>query len=432
MLYSSTKGQSAPVSLPRAILTSTADDGGLYIPQQLPVLPGAFIANSADMQLADIAFAVLDTLIGDELDGHALKQVIDESFNFDLPMVGIGDGLYALELFHGPTLSVKDISARFMAQLSMQLSRKYQRSTALNVLVATTGNAGGAVADAIANLPDTNVFILFPRSSRNYVGDNIRVLAPNVKAVEIQGSIDDCHRIVAEALADRQLRESVRLTTANSVNIARILPQIALHFYAASRLLKAGMQPAEVPVAIPTGNMSGLTAAIMARRMGAPMGRIIAATNANDFLSRYILDGDLIPGTVTHTAASAMDIGYPTSMPRLLALCHDNRAEVAATVEARSVDDDTILSTIRDINTRYGYLADPNTATAIAALSDSRPALVMATGHPAKAKDVVERATGTTVRIPERLAYASRLRRHAIKLAPTYPALRKLLLTTNK
>ena len=204
------------------------------MPEQLPRVPKAFIRNSVEMSLQEIAYAVCNTLLGDEIEAWMLKEVVDNAFNFDIPLVQIGGGTAVLELFHGPTLAIKDISSRFMAQLCMQLSRKFGRNMQMNVLMATNGNSGGAIADAIATLPDVNVYVLFPKNDRRHIGDNLRGTSPNVKAVEVQGNIDNCKEIVRMAMSDESLRDRMHLVTANSVNIARLIPMIAIYFHVKS------------------------------------------------------------------------------------------------------------------------------------------------------------------------------------------------------
>ncbi|MDE6098903.1 MAG: threonine synthase [Muribaculaceae bacterium] len=432
MSYISTNHNSPAVGLTEAILRSIAPDKGLYMPETLPQLPDAFIKNSPGMSLREIAYAVTGSLLASEVDGHIVKDVADAAFSFDIPLVQINSLTSALELFHGPTMAVKDISSRYIAQLSMQLSRKHGTDLKLNVLMATNGNSGGAIADAIAGLPDVNVYILFPKNERRHIGDNLRCTSPNVKAIEVQGSIENCKEIVRHAMTDLSLRDSMHLVTANSVNIARLIPMVAIYFYGVSRLISAGIDPAQCAIGVPVGNMTTLTAAVMARRMGLPMGPVVAGCNANSHFCDYMQYGpDMLPRNTIETIARAMDMGIPSNLPRLADLYHGDMNAMRGEIKAVSICDEEIMSTIASVHSRHGYLLDPHSAVAYAALERTAPdaahRLIIATAHPAKSQQIVEQAICSPIKVPERLAYSSSLRRHSIKLPPTYPAFRKFL-----
>lgn len=432
MPYISTNHNSPTVGLTGAILRSIAPDKGLYMPQTLPRLPEAFINNSIEMSLPEIAYAVCGSLLSPEVDARIVKETVDASFSFDIPLIEINPQTSVLELFHGPTMAVKDISSRFIAQLCMRLSRESGKNLQLNVLMATNGNSGGAIADAIAPLKDVNVYILFPKHERRYMGDNLRSTSSNVKAIEVQGSIDQCKEIVRQAMTDRSLRDSMHLVTANSVNIARLIPQVAVYFYAVSRLMEREIDPRKCPVAVPSGNMTSLTAAVMARRMGLPVGPLVAACNANSHFCDFLQYGpDMLPRTPVETLARAMDMGIPSNLPRLIDLYGGDIAAIRSDIKAVSVSDEHISATIARVNSRYGYLLDPHAAVAYSALEQCYPdashRLLLATAHPAKSQQAVEQAICAPLRVPERLAYSSHLKRHSIKLPPTYPAFRKFL-----
>lgn len=432
MPYISTNHNSPTVSLTEAIQRSIAPDGGLYLPERIPQVPGAFIRNSMEMTLREIAYAVTATLLGDEVEGEMLKDVVDSAFNFEIPLRNIDDHTFALELFHGPTLAVKDISSRFMTRLCMQLSRKAGHDLQLNVLLATNGNTGGAIADAVAQLKDVNVFVLFPKNERRYIGDNLRNSSPNVKAVEVQGTIADCKELVRQAMSDPTLRDNMHLVTANSTNIARLVPQVTLFFHAVSRLMAQGIDPSTCPVAIPVGNMTSLVAAVMARRMGLPLGPLVAACNANSHFPEFMYGGATAQSRSTvETLARAMDMGTPSNLPRLTTLYDGSLESMRRDITAVSISDHQINAAIASVYKRHGYLLDPHSAVAYAALeqtfADSSLRLLLATAHPAKSQETVEQATATTLRVPERLAYSSHLKRHSVKLPPTYPAFRKFL-----
>ncbi|MDE6367876.1 MAG: threonine synthase, partial [Muribaculaceae bacterium] len=319
MKYYSTSKPDIKVSMHEAVTSCIPQTGGLYMPEALPMVPGAFIHNTSDMTLQEIAYAMTDVFMGSDISSATIKKVVDDALSFDTPIVRLSDGLYVLELFHGPTNVFKDIGSRFLAGFFNSLNP--HDGTKLNVLVTTAGNTGMAVAKAFAGKADMNVFILFPHGSvsRDDIA-KMKSAGTNIHTLEIGGTIDDCRAIVSSAFSDKSLRENVLLTTANSTNFARLMPQVALFFYGVGHLANEGVKPAEVDIAVPSGNLGMLTSGLMAKRIGLQCNKLIAACNANNAFDRFVKTGELIPMSTVTTYARLMDMSSPSNLPRLLAL----------------------------------------------------------------------------------------------------------------
>ncbi len=432
MKYVSTNGASQ-VGLREAMLSGYAPDGGLYLPERLPILPRAYFNNIQEMTLTEIAYVVANTLMGEDVGSSKLKAVVESAFNFPIPLKTLGDNYHVLELFHGPTLAFKDISARFMAALLKEIDTTKRHKV---VMTATTGNTGGAIANAFASTPSTSVMVLFPRGglSRSQQAQ-FSTLKRNIFPLEISGTIAQCKRMVREAAEDSALLNIVQPVEANTQNILRILPQIAYFFHAYARLKAADIDADGFNVAIPCGNLSNLTSAIIAKRMGLPIGRIITGCSANDDFVR-VLSGELQPDKVNHnsrpTLAKAMDTGYPTNLPRILHLCGNKLDVLRQEVAAYSVCDEDIANTVRYAIDSYGYFCDPHTAVALCASkqeNSKRPTVVLATAHPTKSLDTMTEITGRAVELPLQLTLFMSKPVVATKLPPTYAALKKHILT---
>lgn len=433
MKYRSTIGKSEAASLRQAVERCVAPDGGLYLPESVPVLPRAFINNIAGMSLRDIAYVVASSFFGDDLPASDIKKIVDEAFADDAPLVKIGPDIYALELFHGPTLTVKDYGARFMARL---FSRIFPADGPRNVLVATTGNTGAAVANSFYRAKGTNVFVLYPqgRLSRMAV-QQFSSLGENIYPVEVCGSIEDCKRLMQAAVADDQLA-SYRLTGANSINVARLLPLTALSLHAYARLVEADVPDADKALySIPCGNLSNLVGAALAMRMGLPAAGLVAATNVNSALGRLLegrFNGPV--GVPVRTTAPSMDMSYPSGWSRLEALYGGDTARMSTDIPvSTAVTDPQIALAIKSLRAD-GYTIDPHGATAYAAVRavpHNGPKVVFATGHPAKQLDAMTAITGAAIELPIQLTRFMHVKRHPAKVPPTLPALRKLIMNVN-
>lgn len=433
MKYYSTSQPDVKVSMREAVTACVPQRGGLYMPDSLPRVPAAFVHNSGNMGLREIAYATTNVFMGSDISSAAIKAVVDNALSFDIPLVNIGDGLYVLELFHGPTNVFKDIGARFLSGFFESLNP--HDGTKLNVLVSTTGNTGLAVADAFGGKEDINVFILFPHGVVSRA-DAIRMKAAgdNICPIEIGGTIDNCKAIVAAAFADAELREKMLITTANSTNFARLMPQVALFFYGLGRLERQGLKASETDVAVPSGNLGMLTSGLMAKRIGLQCNRLIAGCNANNSFDRFVRTGDFHHESTIATYARLMDMSSPSNMPRLMALCGGSLDQLRSDITSATVNDDQIIKTIRETFDKTGYIADPHTAVAIAALDSrvdkSRPALVMSTASPSKSPEVMKLALGENYVDNGSATDIQSLNNTRIdKLAPTYPAFKKYLLS---
>lgn len=432
MKYYSTKNQSVPVGLRDAVIDCVSSDGGLYMPEELPLIPRAFINNMPDMSLQEIAYVTTNMFLGADMDSATLKAIVDGSMNFDVPLVRISENRYVLELFHGPTMAFKDFGAGFMSRLVQAFNR--HDGTKLNVLVATTGNTGAAVASGFSNSEDVNVFILYPHNKVGHdLANRMSDVGSNVHAIEVGGSIDDCKSMVAAAFADPALRKKLLLTSANSVNFARLMPQIALFFHAFARLKSLGESPADADIALPSGNLSMLTSGLLAKRAGLDCGHLIAACNSNNAFDVFLKSGELLPRPTVSTLARFMDMSSPSNLPRIMDLCDGSIDKLRQDVGSATVVDGLIENTMRETLASTGYVADPHTAVGLAALDmrqqPERKGIVFATAHPAKSAIEVERVTGRKIERQQAASDNPHKKNHAARLSATYPALRKYLLS---
>lgn len=416
------------VDLPKALLQGMAADGNLFMPASLPVIPRAFVDNSRAMTLPEIAYVIADRFFGDELPSQVIKEIVYDAYAWPMPVKRLDQGLYVAEMFHGPTLAFKDTGAHFMARMLGRLSIK--RNTKIHVITATTGNTGSAAANGFLGVPGVEVYVLFPKGiAGQQLEKQFTTLGRNIHALEVNGTIDNCHAMAAQAFADTQLRKSVNLTTANSTNIARLLPQVATYFYIASRLADPLKPGAEFDIAIPAGNLGNLTAAVMAKKMGLQHMNIIAAENANDYLTRLIATGtppahrSAIP-----TLAYAADKSRPTNLPRLMALAGNDLRLLRRIIKAKSVDDATIIAAVNRCHANHGYTVDPHGAMAYHALTARKdtnvPGVFMATAHPAKSLTAMAAITGRATELPLQLTSFMAKPDLRIPITPTYYALR--------
>ncbi len=434
MKYISTGGKST-VSLREAIVNCYAPDGGLYLPERLPLIPRALFNNIAEMSLTEIAYVVINTLLGNDVESWKLKRAVEATFSFPIPLKRLDSGEHILELFHGPTLAFKDISARFLSQ-AFRIDR-ISRPTA--IVTATTGNAGGAIANAFAGMENTTVMVLYPRGAMTKSQlATFTTVGRNVVPMEVNGTIAQCKRMANDAANDAELAERILPLCVSSQNVLRLLPQIVYFFHAYAQLRRSGANADGFSVAIPCANLSNLTSAIMAKRMGLPIGRIIAGCNANDDFVR-VLEGSLSPEKVNHnsrpTLAHAMDCGYPTNLRRVMHLYDNSLEAMRVDIEALSIDDEEIAATVMDCLEHNNYLCDPHTATALGAAkraNQQSPVVVLATALPAKSLNTLTEITGRSVELPLQLTRFMSKPVASIKLPPTYAALRKHLLMYSK
>lgn len=406
MLYHSTHNPSFRVDLKEAILRSLPPDNGLYMPDVLPVLGEDFWNSLRDMSFQEIGVTVANAFFSEDVPADALKEIVEGTLAFDAPLVTLGPDDHILELFHGPTLAFKDFGARFMARLMAWLTRDEDRL--LTVLVATSGDTGGAVASAFHHVPGTRVVILYPQGKVSGLQEKqLTALGGNITALEIDGSFDDCQMLVKSAFLDRELSENLNLTSANSINLARLVPQ-AFYYIHAARQLPDGVKPVFV---VPSGNFGNLTAGLLAMKLGLPVDHFVAATNANDVVPDFLRSGTYTPRPSVATISNAMDVGSPSNFVRMQAIFGGSWEEMKSRISGMSFSDDETRAAIREVHARHRYVIDPHGAVgwlAARAWRNSHPGAVtvtLETAHPAKFPDVMkaELAAGV-LEIPDRLA----------------------------
>lgn len=383
------------------------------------------------LPFTEVCFRVVKPFVGPEVPEEVLWQVVSEAISFPVKLVSLSPALHVLELFHGPTLAFKDFGARFMARLMAYFVRDETRP--LTVLVATSGDTGSAVAHGFLGVPGIRVVILYPSKRISEAQEKqVTTLGQNITALEVSGSFDDCQRLVKHAFSDSELNRRAFLTSANSINIGRLLPQMFYHV-AAYRQLPVASVP--LIVSVPSGNFGNLTAGIFAKRIGLPVARFVASTNANDIVPQYLRTGEFHPRQATPTYSNAMDVGSPNNFPRLLDLCRNRLELVQREIWGHSSTDDETLAAMKSLHERFHYIADPHTAVGVLGweayrCANPQPAqgLVLATAHPAKFADVVTRAIGAAPPLPERLAAHLRQPKLSLPISAQYDDFKQFLL----
>jgi threonine synthase len=427
MKFLSTRGGTPPTSIDTALVAGLAPDGGLYVPESIPLLA----SGSPCTTLAETAHAVLAPYFTDSLLRDRLNEICAHAFNFDAPLRPLAHkGDWLLELFHGPTAAFKDYAARFLAESLADLRAADAPPT--TIVVATSGDTGAAVAAAFHRRPGFKVVILYPDgrvSPRQAHG--LECWGHNVRTFRVAGSFDDCQRLAKQALADASLRERVALSSANSISLGRLLPQVAYYAHASMHFFAAHGTP--LNVIVPTGNLGNAAAAFVCKRMGLPIGDLVLATNANDVLPRYFEGGDYAPQATRATLANAMDVGAPSNFERLR-YWHRDDAELRAAFTAHAVDDAMIAETISHAAQRHGIVPCPHTATGLHVLErlrergDTRPWAVVATAHAAKFEAIVEPLIGYALELPPQVAQILARPAHALAIAAEYDVVREQLL----
>lgn len=434
MKYRSTLRRSPEVSLREAVLRGSAPDGGLYMPVEMPRLPADFHGRLAKLSFQEIAREVGALFTGDEVPPQILRKIVAEAFNFPVPLVTLSERLHILELFHGPTLAFKDFGARFMARLMEYFVQESGKQ--LTVIVATSGDTGSAVAQAFLGLPGIRVVILYPAGRVSVAQEKqLTTLGQNITALELAGSFDDCQRLAKQSLVDPELAARLTLTSANSINIGRLIPQIFYYFHAVSRL-----RLPEIPAvfAVPSGNFGNLTGGLLAKRIGLRVPQFIATTNANDVFPEFLRSGNMIPRASRHTISNAMDVGNPSNFARIVDLYDNDLQAIRHDIWGCSFSDEETLRVMHDVELRHQYVLDPHTAVGVLgwqSYAKQNPAatqgIVLATAHPAKFAETVARATGLRPEMPERLAAFLGRPKKSIPFPNRFAQLQEFLLSTN-
>ena len=434
MKYYSTNGKTPMVTLAEAVVKGLAGDRGLFMPEHIGKMPKAFFNNISSMSLQEMSFAVAYMLFGDDIDSDDLKHIVSDTLNFDIPLVKVDDQRYSLELFHGPTLAFKDVGARFMARLLGHFNRQNGEDRMVNVLVATSGDTGGAVANGFLNVPGVRVFVLYPSGKVSRIQEaQFTTLGNNITAIEVNGTFDDCQALVKSAFMDKELNSHMMLTSANSINVARFLPQMFYYFYAYAQLMKAGEDLNNIVVAVPSGNFGNITAGLIAKFMGLPVKRFIAANNRNDVVYNYLQTGVYTPKPSVATIANAMDVGDPSNFARILDLYHNSWEAIKAEISGFTYTDEQIAQTLADVYRQRGYLLDPHGAVAYRSLQEGlqpgEVGVMLETAHPAKFKSVVDSIIGEDIDIPQRLAAFMENPKQSVRMPSAFGPFKQYLLS---
>jgi len=431
MRYRSTGGKAALTSLRGAVLRGLAPDGGLYMPAEIARRSPEELEEFRALPFTEVCFRVVKPFATPDVPEDVLWQVVSEAMNFPVQLVSLSPGLHILELFHGPTLAFKDFGARFLARLMGYFVRGEDRQ--LTVLVATSGDTGSAVAHGFWGVPGIRVVILYPSKRISQAQEKqFTTLGENIQALEVSGTFDDCQRLVKQAFADEALNKKAFLTSANSINIGRLLPQMFYHV-AAYRQLPVASTP--LVVAVPSGNFGNLTAGLFAKRIGLPVAKFVAATNANDAVPQYLASGNYEPRPAIATYSNAMDVGNPNNFPRLLDLCRKRLEYVRREIWGHGASDQETLAEMKAVWDKYRYIADPHTAVGILGWEaykkeHARPAqgLVLATAHAAKFAEIVEKAIGIAPPLPDRLANYLKRPKLSVPMTSRYEDFKEFLL----
>lgn len=434
MKYRSTLHRSPEVSLRDAVLRGSAPDGGLYMPVEIPHLDRDFLESLPSLTFHEIAQEVGALFTGDEIPPLALMKIVTEAFNFPVPIITLSERLHVLELFHGPTLAFKDFGARFMARLMGYFVQESQKQ--VTVIVATSGDTGSAVAQAFLGIPGIRVVILYPAGRVSDAQEKqLTTIGRNITALEVAGSFDDCQRLAKQALVDPVVTEKITLTSANSINIARLIPQSFYYFAALAQL-----EPSEaLPVfSVPSGNFGNLTGGLLAKRTGLCVAQFVAATNTNDVVPEFLRSGKLIPRASRHTISNAMDVGNPSNFARIADLYDNDLQAIRRDIWGCAFSDEETLRIMRDVSQNHGYVLDPHTAVGVLGWESFAKqnqsimqGIVLATAHPAKFAETVARAIGVSPEMPERLAVFLNRPKKSIPFPNRYSELQEFLLTSN-
>lgn len=431
MKYYSTNRQAADASLEEAVVKGLASDKGLFMPYEIKPLPASFYDEIDRLSFQEIACRVAGAFFGDDIPADTLDQIVCDTLSFDVPAVKVKENIYSLELFHGPTLAFKDVGARFMARLLGYFIRK-ERKKQVNVLVATSGDTGSAVANGFLGVDGIHVYVLYPKGKVSEIQEKqFTTLGQNITAIEVDGTFDDCQALVKNAFMDKELNAHMQLTSANSINVARFLPQAFYYFYAYAQLKKLGKAD-NLVVCVPSGNFGNITAGLFGKRMGLPVSRFVAANNRNDIFYQYLKTGQYNPRPSVSTIANAMDVGDPSNFARILDLYHGSHEAICAEISGATYTDEQIRETVREVYDETGYLLDPHGACGYRALSEGlkpgETGVFLETAHPAKFLQTVEDIIGAEVKIPEKLQAFMRGTKQSIQMGKDFASFKGYLL----
>lgn len=434
MKYYSTNKKVSGVSFEDAVVKGLADDKGLFMPDRIKKLPQSFFDTIETLSFQEIAYTVADAFFGEDVEADALKKIVYETLNFDVPLVQVEENIYSLELFHGPTLAFKDVGARFMSRLLAYFIRKESNNELVNVLVATSGDTGSAVANGFLGVDGIHVYVLYPKGLVSSIQEcQFTTLGKNITAIEVDGTFDDCQRLVKSAFMDEELNAKMKLTSANSINVARFLPQAFYYFYAYAQLKKQSPEKAaNLVISVPSGNFGNITAGLFGKRMGLPVKHFIASNNRNDIFLEYLKTGEYKPRPSVATLANAMDVGDPSNFARILDLYGYSHAEIVKEISGARYNDKQIAEIMQECYKTTAYLLDPHGACGYQALKDylsgDEIGVFLETAHPAKFKDTVDKIIGEAIEIPQKLQEFMKGTKQSVPMAKDFESFKKYLM----
>lgn len=441
MKYYSTNRKSPEATLEKAVVKGLAEDKGLYMPVRIKPLSKNFYNNIEKLTFQEIAYNVADSFFGEDVDAESLKRIVYDTLQFDCPVVKVTENIYTLELFHGPTLAFKDVGARFMARLLQYFLNKGGEYAAnsnstknknVNVLVATSGDTGSAVANGFLGVDGIHVYVLYPKGKVSPIQEcQFTTLGRNITAIEVDGVFDDCQALVKNAFMDEELNAHMKLTSANSINVARFLPQAFYYFNAYARMKELGLEE-NLVMCVPSGNFGNICSALFGKRMGLPVKRFVAANNANDVFFKYLQNGVYEPMASVQTIANAMDVGDPSNFARIYDLYNGSHAEISKDISGATYSDAEIAETMKACYQQTGYVLDPHGACGFQALTDTLQdgeiGVFCETAHPAKFKDTVDSILNTDINIPERLQAFMKGEKRSIPMSKNFADFKAFLM----
>lgn len=431
MMYYSTNKNADRATLQEAVVKGLASDRGLFMPDVIKQLPEDFFENMKDLSFQEIAYVVADAFFGEDVDAASLKEIVYDTLNFDVPLIHVHDNIYSLELFHGPTLAFKDVGARFMSRLLGYFIKK-EGQKEVNVLVATSGDTGSAVANGFLGVDGIRVYVLYPKGKVSPIQEcQFTTLGKNITALEVDGVFDDCQALVKSAFMDKDLNAHMKLTSANSINVARFLPQAFYYFYAVAQLHKLGIKK-DIVICVPSGNFGNITAGLFGKRMGMPVKRFIAANNRNDIFFQYLNTGVYTPRPSVQTIANAMDVGDPSNFARILDLYGNSHEAISAEIAGSTYTDEQIADSLRECYQTHGYLMDPHGSVGYRALKEllqpGETGVFLETAHPAKFKETVEEIINDEVAIPAKLQEFMKGTKQSVQMSKDFADFKAYLL----
>ena len=432
MLFYSTNKKAPLASLEKAVVKGLAEDKGLYMPERIKALPQEFYDKIDTMSFQEIAYNVADAFFGEDVPADDLPRIVNDTLEFDCPVQKVTDGIYSLELFHGPTLAFKDVGARFMARLLQYFIKKENNRSLVNVLVATSGDTGSAVANGFLGVDGIHVYVLYPKGKVSAIQEcQFTTLGKNITAIEVDGVFDDCQRLVKSAFMDEELNRHMQLTSANSINVARFLPQAFYYFHAYAQMKRMGKAD-NLVICVPSGNFGNICSGLFGKRMGLPVKRFIASNNANDVFFKYLQTGEYVAKPSIQTIANAMDVGDPSNFARIYDLYGESHEAICKDISGATYSDALIAETIQEVYRQTGYICDPHGACGYRALKEGlepgETGVFLETAHPAKFKQTVDKILKADIDIPAKLQAFMQGTKQSIEMSKEFKEFKDFLM----